>query len=466
MSKKSAVFFSVFALVCVSWIIGLVIWHNSLKNPTEPVQPEEDFYISKIEGVPTGISVADSLNGNFNIDIAYDHTGKPVGTVSGYDDRLAFGQSKLSDFVNCCIDLRAGDFAEYDGSEDYLKNCGLTEPQRVLTVSSDSGQTLAISIGSKIAGSNYYFVKTSSNDTIYLVNTNYIQRLMCSVSDLRIPQLFIDESAMQMPNVSSIEIKKNSEDKKISFISSDDSENGTQTRQYTMTSPLNLRADGTSVNDLLLTPLFNMQNSAEIVKDYPKELSIYGLDNPEYVITYSDGSSSYLLLFSNDVGGKRYVMRSDLPAVFSVDTAKTDFLSPESLDFISPVFWQDCLTDISSVYIKTPEKTYNLSINIDESNLDKWAVSSGAVKADVAHVAQIISYVKNAKFEIIKNINIQNPLFVFVVSINGENSYTFNVEKSDGKYNVELVGSNKGFSFSEENFNDMAEIISKTFIYK
>lgn len=467
MDKKSAVFLAVFALIGLSWTIGLIVWRNNSNNPNEPIQVEDNFYISRIEGTPTGIAVTDTQSGNFSIDISYDHTGKPVGSVAGYDARLLFDESKLGDFVNCCIDLKAGDFAQYDGSSgDYLAECGLTEPQRVITISSDSGNSIAVSIGSKVSGSNYYFVKTSSSDTIYLVNSNYIQRLTCSVADLRTAQLFIDETTLQMPRIETIEVKKNSANEKLAFTADTVSSGSSEDIRYTITEPLNLSADSTSVNDLLLTPLFDMQNSAQLVKDYPKDLGVYGLDNPEYVVTYSDGTSSYSLLFSAEAGGKRYIMRSDLPAVFSAESSKTDFLSRKGLDFISPTFWQSRLTDISSIYIKTDEKTYNLSINIDENNLDNWSVFSGNVKADITHVAQIISYVKNAKFEIIQNISIPNPLFTFVVSIKGESSYTFNVEKVGAKYNVELVGSNKGFSFTEENFNDMAEIISKTFIYK
>lgn len=186
--------------------------------------------------------------------------------------------SKVDEILRKLRELKAGEFVS-DEPED-IAVYGLTGPQIqvVLSLKGDGAKTLLM--GKEVKGSVY--VKTSSAETVYLVDVGIMDDLTKSSLDLRDSQMM----EFDRNDVKRIELKR--KDEAIVLIK--------QEHDWRIIEPIREKAKNYEVIDILRK--LDSLKAEKLVAEKAVQLSEYGLDQPdiEVTVTLKDDSAKTLLV--------------------------------------------------------------------------------------------------------------------------------------------------------------------------
>ncbi|OHB37609.1 MAG: hypothetical protein A3C38_00555 [Planctomycetes bacterium RIFCSPHIGHO2_02_FULL_50_42] len=192
---------------------------------------------------------------------------------------------------------------EVGGEGTDLAGYGLEKPKIVFSYWTGPDDKHTFSVGEKRAGGNEVYIKLEGSKDVLLVSGTLLERLAKTLSELRSKNVLeIDPNA-----VDRIELK---------YASGEVVECARSGVDWRVTQPIADSGD----NEKIMQVVYNLNalvvDKNDFITDEPKDLSTFGLDNPQITaVAYQKGVSQGVLL-GHTRDNKVYAKRREGPAVF------------------------------------------------------------------------------------------------------------------------------------------------------
>jgi hypothetical protein len=270
------------------------------------------------------------------------------GTKGGFEWNLVepvaakADTSEVEKIISDLNDLKVASFVA-DAPAD-LSAYGLSQPQIEVTASLKDEKRKALLIGTKENGSVY--VKTASDEPVFLVNAEIIDKLTKQPSDLRDKTVIafdrktVERLELKYPKRSIVCEKKPDEEGEL----------------WEITSPTSAKADKSQIDEILRK--LRELRVREFILDEPKNLAVYGLARPQVrAIIVLRGSEPEMLLVGKKARGSVYVKTASVESVYLVDAGIMDDLSKETLDLRDKQVMKFEQQNVKRIELKRKDKT-------------------------------------------------------------------------------------------------------------
>ncbi len=293
----------------------------------------------------------------------------------------------IEKIISDLTDLKVDRFTT-DEAED-VSIYGLSQPQIEVTVSLDDGAEKSLLIGREEDGSVY--VKRASDKSVYSVNADIIGKLKKEPSDLRdrtvvaFDRNLVEKLELKSAGRSVVMEKKQGESK-AGFIKPEEF--------WEITEPDVVKADKSTVDEILKK--LDELKVGEFTSDDPKDLSIYGLIQPQIQAVISVRESEpETLLVGKKTGESVYVKTASEQPVYLVDAGIVDDLSKGMLDLRDKE-----VLDFTQGYVKRLElKRKDKTIVCIKQERDWRIIEPVKQKAENYKVDGILSKIDEMKAE-------------------------------------------------------------------
>ncbi|MBQ6846053.1 MAG: DUF4340 domain-containing protein [Oscillospiraceae bacterium] len=268
----------------------------------------------------TSVEILDDTGEHFTITYEMGEEGQ-TSTMSDADSLLKYSvdeMNTLSGYVSLLVAL------EEVGESDDDALFGFDNPRRRMTITFKNGDKVTLLIGKdtpfKVGSESGVYIRREDSNVVYTVGGSTSEILMQKKSDYREILLFsmpsdykefveITISRNGQPDLKVV--KRDADEKEIA----EDPSLESYIPDYKIVSPIERSTDNYAVEEKLFNKILTLK-SAEIVEDYPKDLKMYGLDNPVklHFVTAS-GIEKKILIGNKTKSGGRYVMEEGIPTV-------------------------------------------------------------------------------------------------------------------------------------------------------
>lgn len=264
MAKKKGMIRGTGALAVLCLIYAGVVWYTDTSQEKIKQQAElEKIYVTDLPAIKA---------------ISYDYDGTELsftknGDSWNYDGDPQFPvlQSKISAIAETSAKLPAIRMLEDgDGPEAY----GLSQPARKVTVTAEDESTQSILIGSATEDGNYY-ARLDSQDTVYLISSKLFDETSYGLNEVMELEQFPIISGTNIRNITM--------------------ERDGEAKDYMQSDSEKLDALAASLSGLAVKSCVNY-------KVTEAELSRYGLELPEMIITYTYNANGVEETLSLSVG--------------------------------------------------------------------------------------------------------------------------------------------------------------------
>ena len=238
---------------------------------------------------------------------------------------------------------------------DDLSVYGLSQPQIEVIMSLDKDRTLLI--GRK-EGSLVY-AKTGSDDPVFMVNAEIIDKLRKQPADLRdrtitaFDRKAVEKLELEYPEHSIIIEKR-----------ADESQPEAGEKVWGITEPIKAKADESQIDEVLQrlhelkVARFVSDEGQPAAVEHAASLFKYGLTEPRIrVIIFSSGSEPNTLLVGKEAGELVYVKTASVASVYLVDTGIVDKLSKTALNLRDRQMMEFKSDDVKRIQMKRKDKT-------------------------------------------------------------------------------------------------------------
>ncbi len=303
MKKKLPALIGLIALLVVLAAVYIVFSGSE----EEPAEEEETAAVSKSVSVlniddsltltevkavrnelPSGLGVYENYNLNDSEIRVYLDDETDSYYIEGYED-CALGEN-MSGYIEGFYVL----YAENELKEhDELSAYGLDNPKGVFTLTFSDGSEKTVTVGNPTADRVSYYVSVSDSDSVYAVVNSLLSGWFYGLNDLldkTLPEINQDEITFV-----SVTDKAKENTLLITYDETDSSAEGNNLTTLIMRSPVN----GLAVYPYnLQTTIFSGMSQlklTDIVEIGAEDLSKYGLDEPEYELTFIDTETTFAL---------------------------------------------------------------------------------------------------------------------------------------------------------------------------
>lgn len=183
-------------------------------------------------------------------------------------------------------DLKADSILKKVPDESSLSKYGLDDPLEITVIMTDSTEH-TVRIGDQLKDKDMYYLMVDSDDSVFIVSNDYVQRLMAQKDDLKNKYIF------DVSSTDSIDYLRYVKDSEVIYDIKKDSDG-----QWKMSAPYEwATVNGANVKSLLSELI--RASSTTFIEEDPQDLSQYGLDNPSYEIEVSGSGKSASFVFGN-----------------------------------------------------------------------------------------------------------------------------------------------------------------------
>lgn len=178
--KKTYLFLASLFLLLIAAYWGLKVYNDKTTAAETAAEESAVIYLTN-EDTLSALSYA---NGTDTMSFDFSNTTWSYTE----DDELKINQTTLQSVAASFTQLTASR-ALTEGIDD-LSDYGLDDPSYTLSITSSEGETTEILIGNSFSSDTYYYAKTATEDTIYVIDASVVTNLVFDVSDLiEIPSL-------------------------------------------------------------------------------------------------------------------------------------------------------------------------------------------------------------------------------------------------------------------------------------
>jgi len=271
----------------------------------------------------------------------YDNDGNKKiieGWYLANEDEIKLSQSVIDGIVIASSNLVASEVIESE-VEDIAKY-GL-DGSYYVAGKTDKGVEYKIILGSILYNREGYYAMLEGDTTVYAISNysaNQIYASRAELLDLNIFQGSLNE-------VTSFSLYK---DEEIQFTVETDPNPDIV---WIITHPVLSKADIGNADEMI-NNLLDLSRD-EYIDVNPDDLSIYGLEYPNYSVTININEVAYTMLIGKEdiISNTFYAKMSDTEEVFSINASTMTFLDNEAIDMVYVIPYIPRLTNVKSVEI-------------------------------------------------------------------------------------------------------------------
>lgn len=240
-----------------------------------------------------------------------------------------------------------------------LDSYGLESEENYVSVKLKDGSERKLIIGNSANFEGEYYVKLADEETVYTVEDYTANNLLAHPDEYR----SLNVCSIDGTTIADFEVSQKGV--KVLSVKYDEKEKS-QSELHPYVYKIEYPYPGAVANLDALTIVYESVSSvsaSKIVEENPKNLSKYGLDKP-YVFTVKDQYGTVTLKMGNYAeNGEVYVMRDDLPVVYSAYCSFYETIKNlKADDYVDRFIHLMYLDTVEGVTVKTPDVTHNMTI--------------------------------------------------------------------------------------------------------
>ncbi|TYQ15338.1 UNVERIFIED_CONTAM: uncharacterized protein DUF4340 [Acetivibrio alkalicellulosi] len=280
--------------------------------------------------------------------------------------------SRIESIVSSITRLNANRIIE-ENPQDKEKY-GLTDPF-VLSISTVDGDSVTVQIGNATATKEGYYITLNESNTVYTIPSYVGSSLKATKTDLR-NKYILDYLSTQV-----IELGLEREGSRVFHLER------IEQRQWLIKEPIEYSANLINITGAL--DALVRTHAWDYVEENPEDLSIYGLDNPLFIVEAKAEDGYAMRLYIGDKKGmnfdtyviERYAMLEGKNEVFLIDIDPLRFLNKSAFDFVDTYVYAGDIDSLESSDVYMREEL--ISIRVDRSDeTEKYYVNDKEINEE------------------------------------------------------------------------------------
>lgn len=309
-------------------------------------------------------------NGSFTlysetVESSYDEIGYELFWYLKGVDKDLISTDSIKDKVSAAVDINAIRLIDTKNE----KECGLTDPVVSAKVSLADKTSFTVDVGNKSPDNAGVYVKISTKEGIYLVNSNLDEELTFTALEFAIdshPGVTLDTkysdymTSNGIQSFDSLTVSGKNFPKDVVFELNPNTELAGYT-PYVMTAPMKRGAENVDAFYTMFSQGF-MVDGAYSYDVKEETLKKFGLDSPDYVVSMRFDDFVYSYKFALQKDGYYAFVGNDSKNVKKASAETLPFLDYTTEDFYSKVVFITPISGVKNVTLKTADKTYSFDI--------------------------------------------------------------------------------------------------------
>lgn len=298
-----------------------------------------------------------------------------------YDIKIS--QNMIDSIVKTLSSINADVLIEENATD--LSIYGLDKPKKAIITLVD-GKSYTILIGNETpTGKGYYFINEGQT-TVYTVSYTYANPFNYIFEDLVEKETIVDIDSQKLSYIYIAQKgKPEIEVTRLGDTELDKYEMWNSLATWKMTKPYikprSLVGNDTLTNLTSATTGFNTYVKS-FVENNPKDLSIYGLDEPELELWFkdSDDLQTHLFFGKQSEEGRVYFKQADSTSVYTMSTDAIDlFMNTKPFDVVDKFAMLISIEDLNKIVVTKDGKatTFDITVTKEKDNNDKETVIIG-----------------------------------------------------------------------------------------
>ncbi|NLB81816.1 MAG: DUF4340 domain-containing protein [Clostridiaceae bacterium] len=280
------------------------------------------------------------------------------------DDQWAVAGMEGIKLYNVKIDNLAYDFASINADtviEDVSDNAifGFNSPLGTPSVILTDGSKKEFIIGNKTPTGGAYYFKTADDDTIYTVYSSKIESFLAPLDTYREQTI----AKINIEQLTEIQIKRRDADIVLRQKSSEENKDSlTSLNAWKMLSPYQRDVASYYFDSNILQKIGDI-NVSKFIEDNPTDYSKYGLDNPKYLISFTEKDKSPIkLLLGNIVDDEIYVKLHDEKQVYTVAYSVFEYRDIDPMMLVDTLAYIQMIDTVDNITLKASGDFYTFKI--------------------------------------------------------------------------------------------------------
>lgn len=283
-------------------------------------------------------------------------------------DDIKADPSTLSSIVINASSVAASKIVEEDAQD--LSVYGLDKPI-IVKVKPKEGDEIVIEIGNETPTESGYYAKLSGDDSVYVIGTYTANKLVVGRNDIRTKKIY----DVAVEDISGLSMDRKGQNV---FESVMESENN-----WSMTRPIKGSMNATALS-VMLDAIVNT-TANKFIEENPSSLSAYGLDEPDYALSFKTaGNKTYKLLIGDEVsgGGEMYAKLDSGNDVFTINTSVFTFLDKPLKEIVEVFAYIVNIDQVKEIDLTMDGKTTHMTLDIykdeegkSDTDKDKFTVN-------------------------------------------------------------------------------------------
>ncbi len=386
-----------------------------------------------------------------------EKTTSVTWTIEGVDPSLTETTS-ISRVMDTVLALKANRKIEKEDGADY----GFAAPTYTVTVTGyDAADSVTLTVGKETPTSSGYYA-TTDGETIVLLDSADVEDFATPDTEMAVSEIvaaaakndgnadYFEEETFA--RVDYIALSGKNYPQYIRF-EMNDMEDISAYMSYVMTAPSRRFADMEKVTELFNIAANGLSSaSAYCLNPTAAELQSFGLTSPDVALEIKYGGTKILLKAALQQDGSYAVIaEGGKNIIFKVDAASLGFATYKLEDFASDTVFIEMITELSSLTLATPDKTYTFGIrNVKAENEDEddvLTVTYGDKTLTTENFQNYYQYLVGTELnEIASEKTAGTPALTLTAVRNSGTKTTVKfIKHSDRRYYVEVDGEPMGY---------------------
>ncbi len=242
-----------------------------------------------------------------------------------------FSSTALTDLANAAIKVAAT--AEVVANSADLASYGLDKPLATMTVTLKTGEKHVIKYGNELVSGSAAYVMLDDSGRICSVDSDISDKTGNSFLDLLDKTQVVGIEKNDLTNLT-FERAKDGLMLVAACTLVGESDSETASLEFSLSEPLNIEGDSTALTTLAEEA--TGVSASKFIELDPKDLSKYGLDNPQYSFVLKSKDKTVLFKIGKMADGENYYATSDaMPAVFTIASNSFTTVDKKTIDMVN-----------------------------------------------------------------------------------------------------------------------------------
>ncbi len=252
-----------------------------------------------------------------------------------------------------------------------LDEYGLLKPQANWVVETQNGEFFKVYVGDELlTGGGYYCMFEGRPGSVYVLSEDVGKTILASVENYVSPVICAGISQEDYYKVDKFTVYKNGEKQlRIRLVDKEDQLNPEALAENIMDYPTAYYPNAQIYYEIIYKFMGFIADSCYDISATDDEKAAIGLDKPETVITFEYNGALYEMFFSaKQEDGSYYAESNMFPGVIGVCSEENvKFLEYRLIDWVDKLAFQQYITNISKLSVKSDKVTVDFSLSQGQS---------------------------------------------------------------------------------------------------